>query len=117
MEKKVLIWETWFFMAFGLFHLHRIWGVIDRDSYAGFWMGILGNKGPFYFTLMGVLAGLCVLGIFTFTKCRGNNYWWRWIYLFGGAYAVEARTRCPNCNHIVTVYWEPESKKEEKDKK
>lgn len=60
MEKKVLIWEPWFFMAFGLF----------------------------YFTLMGVLAGLSVLGIFTFTKCRGNNYWWRWIYLFGGAYVL-----------------------------
>ena len=30
---------------------------------------------------------------------------------------VEARTRCPNCNHIVTVYWEPKSKKEEKDTK
>lgn len=88
MEKKVLIWEPWFFMTFGLFHLHRIWGLIDRDSYAGFWMGILESKGLFYFTLMGVLAGLSVLGIFTFTKCRGNNYWWRWIYLFGGAYVL-----------------------------
>ena len=29
-----------------------------------------------------------VLGIFTFTKCRGNNDWWRWIYLFGGAYVL-----------------------------
>lgn len=88
MEKKVLIWEPWFFMTFGLFHLHRIWGLIDRDSYAGFWTGILESKGLFYFTLMGVLAGLSVLGIFTFTKCRGNNYWWRWIYLFGGAYVL-----------------------------
>lgn len=88
MEKKVLIWEPWFFMTFGLFHLHRIWGLIDRDSYAGFWMGVLESKGLFYFTLMGVLAGLSVLGIFTFTKCRGNNYWWRWIYLFGGAYVL-----------------------------
>ena len=88
MEKKVLIWEPWFFMTFGLFHLHRIWGLIDRDSYAGFWVGILESKGLFYFTLMGVLAGLSVLGIFTFTKCRGNNYWWRWIYLFGGAYVL-----------------------------
>ena len=88
MEKKVLIWEPWFFMTFGLFHLHRIWGLIDRDSYAGFWVGILESKGLFYFTLMGVLAGLSVLGIFTFTKCRGNNYWWSWIYLFGGAYVL-----------------------------
>ena len=29
---------------------------------------------------------------------------------------VEAQTRCPNCNHIVTVYWEPKSKRKEKDK-
>ena len=37
---------------------------------------------------MGVLAGLCVLGIATFARCWGNNYWWRWIYLFGGAYVL-----------------------------
>ena len=36
MEKKVFMWEPWFFMAFGLFHLHRIWGLIDRSAYAGF---------------------------------------------------------------------------------
>lgn len=30
---------------------------------------------------------------------------------------VEAQTRCPNCNHIVTVYWEPESKKDKKEEK
>ncbi len=29
---------------------------------------------------------------------------------------VEAQTRCPSCNHIVTVYWEPKSKRKEKDK-
>lgn len=74
--------------AFGLFHLHRIWGLIDRDSYARFWMGVLQKKGLFYFALMGALAGLCVLGIFTFMKYRGNNYWWRWIYLFGGVYVL-----------------------------
>ena len=88
MEQKVLIWAPWFFIAFGLFHLHRIWGLIDKDSYARFWLGVLQSKGLFYFTLMGALAGLCVLGIFTFMKYRGNNYWWRWIYLFGGVYVL-----------------------------
>ena len=84
----MLIWEPWLFIAFGLFHLHRIWGLIDKDSYARFWLGVLQSKGLFYFTLMGALAGLCVLGIFTFMKYRGNNYWWRWIYLFGGVYVL-----------------------------
>jgi hypothetical protein len=40
-------------MAFGIFHLHRIWGLIDRNSYAEFWIGLLNNKGAFYFLLMG----------------------------------------------------------------
>ncbi len=39
--KKIEIYEPWFFLFFGLFHLHRIWGLIDRDSYADFWIGIL----------------------------------------------------------------------------
>ena len=88
MEKKILIWEPWFFIAFGLFHLHRIWGLIDRNSYAGFWIGVLEDKGLFYFVLMGILAILCVLGIITFVRNRHNNYWWRWIYLFGGVYVL-----------------------------
>lgn len=37
---------------------------------------------------MGILAGLCVLGIITFFKTRHNNYWWRWIYIFGGIYVL-----------------------------
>ncbi len=52
MEKKVFFWEPWFFMAFGIFHLHRIWGLIDRNSYAEFWVGLLNNKGALYFLLM-----------------------------------------------------------------
>ena len=87
-EKKILVWEPWFFMAFGLFHLHRIWGLIDRNSYAGFWMSVLENKGLFYFVLMGILAMLCILGVVTFVQNRHNNYWWRWIYLFGGSYVL-----------------------------
>ncbi|MGI6462070.1 MAG: hypothetical protein ACOX04_00340 [Candidatus Scatomorpha sp.] len=88
MEKKVFFWEPWFFMAFGIFHLHRIWGLIDRNSYAEFWVGLLNNKGALYFLLMGVLSALCILGIFTFLKNLRSNYWWRWIYLFGGAYLL-----------------------------
>ena len=39
MKKKILVWEPFFFMFFGVFHLH-------------------------------------------------NNYWWRWIYIFGGSYIL-----------------------------
>lgn len=41
MEKKIYAWEPYFFMFFGLFHLHRIWGLIDRKSYADFWVGMM----------------------------------------------------------------------------
>lgn len=87
-EKRILVWEPYFFEIFGLFHLHRIWGLVDRNSYAGFWLGVLENRGILYFVLMGILAGLCILGIFTFVRNWHHNYWWRWIYLFGGVYVL-----------------------------
>ena len=87
-KKKILIFEPCFFIFFGLFHLHRIWGLIDRNSYAEFWTGVLENKGLFYFVLMGVLAILCIWGIITFCKNWHSNYWWRWIYVFGGMYVL-----------------------------
>ncbi len=61
--------------------MHRIWALIDRKAYASFWMRIMENKGLPYFLIMGILAGLCVLGIITFIRERKNNYSWRWIYL------------------------------------
>ena len=87
-EKRILVWEPCFFMFFGLFHLHRIWGLMDRNSYAAFWIGVLESRGVFYFILMGILAILCILGMITFVRNRCNNYWWRWIYLFGGIYVL-----------------------------
>ena len=87
-QKKILAWEPWFFMFFGAFHLHRIWGLVDRVSYAEFWIRVLETKGIFYFVLMGILAMLCILGIVTFIKNRHSNYWWRWIYIFGGTYVM-----------------------------
>ena len=88
MEKRILVWEPYFFMLFGLFHLHRVWGLIDRSAYAEFWISVLENKGLFYFELTGILALLCILGIITFVRNRHNNCWWRWIYLFGGIYVL-----------------------------
>ena len=86
--KRIYSWEPYFFIFFGLFHMHRIWALIDRETYASFWMGIMENKGLSYFLIMGILAGLCILGIITFIRERKSNYSWRWIYLFGGAYVL-----------------------------
>lgn len=68
--------------------MHRIWGLIDRHSYAQFWLAVLEEKGFFYYTLMGILAILCIFGMMTFFKNINNNYWWRWIYFFGGGYVL-----------------------------
>lgn len=87
-DRKVFFWEPWFFIVFGLFHVHRIWALFDREGYASFWLGIMNDKGWPYFLIMGVMAALCVLGIVTFIKERGKNFWWRWIYLCGGSYVL-----------------------------
>ena len=86
--KSIRPWEPWFFIFFGVFHMHRIWGLFDRESYAAFWLGIMNEKGWAYFLIMGILGGWCVLGIVTFFRCRGNNYRWRWIYIGGGSYLL-----------------------------
>ena len=86
--KKIYAWEPWFFIVFGLFHLHRVWALLDRESYAAFWMGILNSKGAAYFLIMGVLAALCVTGIIAFFKNRKQNFWWRWVFIFGGGYVL-----------------------------
>ena len=86
--KRIHLWEPWFFVFFGLFHIHRIWALIDRETYASFWMGIMEKKGLSYFLIMGILAGLCILGIITFIRERKANYLWRWIYIFGGIYVL-----------------------------
>ena len=86
--KKIYAWEPWFFLFFGVFHLHRVWALINRESYASFWLGVLRNKGLVYFLLMGILSVLCILGVVTFVREQGHNYWWRWIYICGGSYLL-----------------------------
>ena len=85
---KIKLFEPFFFIFFGLFHLHRIWGLVDRASYAQFWLSVMEEKGWFYFALMGILAFLCLLGIVTFFQNLHHNSWWRWIYLMGGGYVL-----------------------------
>ena len=86
--RRIYGWEPWFFLFFGLFHMHRIWAFINRAAYAAFWLEIMTDRGAPYFLIMGLLAGLCVLGVVTFIRERSANYLWRWIYVFGGAYLL-----------------------------
>lgn len=62
--------------------------MIDRKSYADFWIGILEIRNAFYYVLMIILAMLCLLGIISFFKNIYHNYWWRWIYVAGGSYLL-----------------------------
>ena len=80
--------EPWIFLFFGLFHLHRVWALIDRPSYAGFWLGLMTRKGPLYVLLMGVLAGLCVVGMVVFLTSLREKGWWRWVYPLCGGYLL-----------------------------
>lgn len=86
--RKIAFYEPWFFLFFGVFHLHRIWGLIDRKSYADFWITTLENRTGFYYGLMTLLFVLCILGIISFFKNIRHNYWWRWIYIAGGSYLL-----------------------------
>ena len=74
MTKEIKVYEPVFFIFFGIFHLHRIWGLIDREAYSKFWIDVMKSKGMFYYFLMGVLTILCVCGIVTFLKNWKNNY-------------------------------------------
>ena len=89
LKKLYIYWfEPIFFLFFGLFHLHRIWGLIDRKAYSNYWLNILTQKPIVYYMLMLILLVLCTSGIIVFVKNMGKNYWWRWIYIFGGGYVL-----------------------------
>ena len=88
-RRRGLCWlEPWFFLFFGLFHLHRLWALVDRERYAGFWLGVLEKRGPFYIVLMGLLVMLCLAGLSVFFRRWGENARWRWLYVFGGGYVL-----------------------------
>lgn len=87
-KSKIYLFEPIVFLLFGLFHIHRIWGFIDRTEYANFWLGIMNNRGFLYFLLMSILSVLCLAGIIVFILNIGRNYWWRWVYIFGGGYVL-----------------------------
>lgn len=88
-DKLAIYWfEPIIFIFFGIFHLHRIWAFIDRNSYSKFWISVLLEQNFLYYFIMGTLIILCVMGIITYLRHFGENYWWRWIYMFGGGYVL-----------------------------
>lgn len=67
MDKKIIkFYEPIVFIFFGLLHLHRIWGLIDRKSYADFWLSLMVEKNLLYYALMGSMAILCLIGVINF---------------------------------------------------
>ena len=80
--------EPCFFLLFGVFHLHRVWALADREAYAGFWLRVLAERGPFYAALSAGLALLCAAGIVCFIRRRQSGERWRWLYVLGGGYVL-----------------------------
>ena len=87
-DKQIAFIEPLFFIFFGLLHLHRIWAFFDRKGYSSYWLSQMDNRNWFYFVMMGIMSVLCIAGIVLFVKHRGNNQWWRWVYIFGGGYVL-----------------------------
>ena len=56
MTRKIFWIEPLFFLLFDVFHLHRLWALMDGPAYADFWLGVLEGRGATYFGLMGVLV-------------------------------------------------------------
>lgn len=86
MTRKIFWIEPLFFLLFGVFHLHRLWALMDKSAYVAFWLGVLEERGATYLGLMGVLVLLCVAGLCVFFRTR--RPWWRWLYLLGGGYVL-----------------------------
>ena len=86
MTRKIFWIEPLFFLLFGVFHLHRLWALMDKSAYVAFWLGVLEERGATYLGLMGVLVLLCVAGLSVFFRTR--RPWWRWLYLMGGGYVL-----------------------------
>ena len=70
MEQKILGWEL-YFLVFGLFHLHRIWGLIDRNLYADFWIGVMVWCDSMHWNLVWLFLYCLVVLLFVWVlNCR-----------------------------------------------
>ena len=97
--KKIEIYEPFFFLFFGAFHLPRVWGLVDRQSYADFWMGLMRSKGALYyllFDLFAIATGLefwekLLLKMFDVSAWYWNILWICFILLGGFAFGLGIR--------------------------
>ena len=85
--REVRPFEPWFFILFGLFHLHRVWGLLDRESYAAFWLGVLTERGVFYWTRWRRWVG-CASCTGTVLPVLPGAVLVALVYLFGGGYVL-----------------------------
>lgn len=60
--KKIYSYEPYFFIFFGIFHLHRIWGLVDREDYATFWINVYGKQRNILFFVNGHISGALYIG-------------------------------------------------------
>lgn len=88
-KKSKIYWvEPSVFIFFGVMHMSRIWGLFDREGYREFWISAYYERGFTYCAVSGIMSALCIAGITVFFANLGQNYWWRWIYIFCGGYVI-----------------------------
>jgi hypothetical protein len=87
-KSSVLWFEPIIFLFFGIFLGSRVWAFFDRVGYAAFFVRLLVERNAIYFVFMFIMAVLCAAGIITFLRNHRHIVWWRWVYLFGGAYVL-----------------------------
>ena len=85
--KKIYAWEPWFFIVFGLFHLHRVWALLDRESFWWRWVYIFGG-GYVLFDLFAIAAGLKLWSrLLQLLFDTASPYWnavWSFFIVLGG---------------------------------
>ena len=79
MTGKIFWIEPLFFLLFGVFHLHRLWALIDRVTYADFWLSILDEKNVL-FDLAAIAAGWDVWDSLLRWMFDVGNPTWNWLW-------------------------------------
>lgn len=78
--------ESIVFMFFGIFHVHRIWGLVNPSAYAEFWLNIINKEKYGALAIVLIIFALSFVILF-FTNLKKLR-WWRWFYFCGGVYVL-----------------------------
>lgn len=79
--------EPWIFIFFGVFHLHRIWGLVDRQAYANFWVKTRESKVCFITCLWGFWREL-ILKMYDIYAWYWNALWISFVLLGGLSFVL-----------------------------